>query len=211
MNIDNEIILKLVLSIVIGGAIGLEREFRSKSAGFRTLILVCLGAPLLTIFSKIIGGENPDRIAANLVVGIGFLGAGVIFKAEGNIVIGITTAASMWVTAALGMALGEGSYLIALIGCGMVLTVLMIFQLFERYFDRLNQMRNYKITYPFDAKDFLRYELIFKKHHLKILTRSHKKSGNSTTGYWTVLGAENRHHQFIEHILKDASVSEFEF
>ncbi len=211
MTIDNEIIVKLVLSIVIGGAIGLEREFRSKSAGFRTLILICLGATIFTIFSKEIGGVNPDRIAANLVVGIGFIGAGVIFKAENNRVNGITTAAAMWVTAALGMALGEGSFLVAIIGSAMVLTVLMIFPLFERYFDRLNQMRTYKITFPFDAHDHSKYERILRKYGFKILTRNQKKTGNLAVGSWTVLGSEKHHHQFIELILKDRNVSEFEF
>jgi len=76
-----DIIIKILLSVLVGGAIGAEREYRSKSAGFRTMTLICLGATLFTAFSQSIGGPgNPDRIASNIVTGIGFVGAGVIFK-----------------------------------------------------------------------------------------------------------------------------------
>ena len=110
-----DIILKLFLSVVIGGAIGAEREYRSKSAGFRTMTLICLGATLFTIFSQYIGaGGNPDRIASNIVTGIGFVGAGVIFKGDSfGKVNGVTTAAMIWVTAALGMGIGGGYLLIS--------------------------------------------------------------------------------------------------
>src|ERR1700742_1862230 len=115
------IVWKLVLAAVIGGALGAEREYRSKSAGFRTLTMICLGATIFTIFSQIIGGPgNPDRIASNIVTGIGFVGAGVIFKGDGTSKVnGITTAAMIWVTAALGMAIGAGYLLIAAIAGGL--------------------------------------------------------------------------------------------
>src|SRR6201985_1950176 len=107
MPATSDIIIKLVLAIVIGGAIGAEREYRSKSAGFRTLTLICLGATLFTMLSQLISGHEPERIASNVVVGIGFVGAGVIFKGDlHSKVSGITTAAMIWVTAALGMAIG---------------------------------------------------------------------------------------------------------
>src|ERR1700750_1141826 len=95
------IIWRLVLAILIGAALGAEREYRSKSAGFRTLTLICLGACLFTMLSGLFGPHSsPDRVAANVVVGIGFVGAGVIFKGEtvGKIN-GIPTAAMIWVTA----------------------------------------------------------------------------------------------------------------
>ena len=88
------------VAFIIGAIIGLEREFRSKPAGFRTMILICVGSCLYTILSKEIGGASTDRIASNIVTGIGFIGAGVIFK-EGITVNGLTTAALIWVTAAL--------------------------------------------------------------------------------------------------------------
>src|ERR1700743_1822320 len=110
MPATSDIILKLLLAVLIGGVLGAEREYRSKSAGFRTLTMICLGATIFTIFSQIVGGAgNPDRIASNIVTGIGFVGAGVVFKGDGTTrVNGITTAAMIWVTAALGMAIGAG-------------------------------------------------------------------------------------------------------
>ena len=83
MNLPEDIILKLILAIVVGGAIGFEREYHTKSAGFRTLTLICIGAALFTVFSQIIGDPgNRDRIASNIATGIGFVGAGVIFKGD---------------------------------------------------------------------------------------------------------------------------------
>src|SRR6202012_1044408 len=134
MELPQQIIWKLVLAVFIGGAIGAEREYRSKSAGFRTLTLICLGATIFTIFSQIIGAAgDPEPVASNIVTGIGFVGAGVIFKSDPTQgkVNGITTAAMIWVTAALGVAIGAGYFLIALIACMLILLVLFIFSLLE--------------------------------------------------------------------------------
>jgi len=106
---DFEILYRLLISFGIGTAIGLEREYRSKAAGLRTMIMICLGSTIFTQLSISLGGSNPDRIAASIVSGIGFLGAGVIFK-DGLSVSGITTATTIWITAALGMAVGVGEY-----------------------------------------------------------------------------------------------------
>lgn len=108
------LIERLLLVILVGGLIGAEREWRSKSAGFRTMILICLGSFLFTTFSILIGNSTNDRIASNIVTGIGFLGAGVIFKSD-NRINGITTAATIWATAALGMGIADGAYALVLI------------------------------------------------------------------------------------------------
>src|ERR1700761_2510664 len=137
-----EIALRLFLAVLVGGMIGAEREYRSKSAGFRTLTLICLGAALFTILSQLIGAEHaPERIASNVVVGIGFVGAGVIFRADPmhSKVNGITTAAMIWVTAALGMGIGAGYKLISFMACGLTLGVLLIFSLLEGWIDKVNQ------------------------------------------------------------------------
>ena len=105
MNLPEDIFLKLILAVIIGGSIGAEREYHTKSAGFRTLTLICIGATIFTIFSQILGDPgNRDRVASNIATGIGFVGAGVIFKGDFG-VNGITTAAMIWVTASLGMAI----------------------------------------------------------------------------------------------------------
>jgi putative Mg2+ transporter-C (MgtC) family protein len=209
--LNNEVILKLVLSVIIGGAIGIERELRSKSAGFRTLILICLGATLFTIFSQYIGGAgNPDRIASNIVTGIGFLGAGVIFRSNAR-VNGITTAASIWLSAALGMGIGCGAYWVSAVGGTLVVSVLFLFSYLDTYIDRVNQVRDYKISFPYEEKQQHKYEELIKKYGLEIKSQSYNKTANIITGNWVVKGKESKHHAFIDHILKDNAVTEFAF
>ena len=211
MHVYTEDILKLLLAICIGGAIGLERELRSKSAGFRTLMLVCLGATLFTIFSRAIGGSgSADRIAANVVVGIGFLGAGVIFRGN-TLVNGITTAASMWLAAALGVGIGSGAYLLSVVGCIFVVAILFLFSYFDNVLGRLNQVREYRISFPYEAQQQHKYEELMKAHGLIIKSQAYSKTGNIITGSWAVKGNELRHHAFIEQILNDNMVTEFAF
>ena len=112
-----DIVLRIVFAALIGGIIGYEREHAEKPAGFRTHLLVCVGAALFTVLSIYGFGEDladPSRIAASVVVGIGFLGAGTIMSREGGVVVGLTTAATIWAVAAIGMAVGAGLYLVAL-------------------------------------------------------------------------------------------------
>ncbi|MEO5511502.1 MAG: MgtC/SapB family protein, partial [Longimicrobiales bacterium] len=110
-----ELVLRLLLAAALGGMIGLEREASGKPAGFRTNLLICLGAALLMEISKKVAFDSfartgvpadPGRIAAQIVSGIGFLGAGTIMQSRGGIVTGLTTAATLWVVAAIGMAVG---------------------------------------------------------------------------------------------------------
>jgi putative Mg2+ transporter-C (MgtC) family protein len=118
------IVGRLFLAAVLGALIGLEREASGKPAGFRTNLLICLGAALITELSINVARDgtlpnglraDPGRIAAQIVSGIGFLGAGTILKTQGHI-IGLTTAATMWVVAGIGMAVGGGFYVLALAG-----------------------------------------------------------------------------------------------
>ncbi len=111
--------IKLLLSVLLGGLIGYERESEAKPAGIRTMILVCLGSCLFTVASVNIntvgeGTFDPGRIASGIVTGIGFLGAGVILRSSGH-VLGLTTAASIWLVAAVGVATGLGLYAEALL------------------------------------------------------------------------------------------------
>lgn len=107
---------KLVLAVILGGAIGLERELKAKPAGLRTNILICVGATLLTDVSitiSVVGTTrlgDPSRIAAQIVSGVGFLGAGTIMQGSG-MVTGLTSAATIWVVAAIGIAVGSGNYI----------------------------------------------------------------------------------------------------
>lgn len=127
-----ELVLRLVLAAIIGGFIGIEREVSNRPAGLRTHILVTVGSALITLVSKdaFIGGD-PARIAAQIVTGIGFLGAGTIIK-TGNSIKGLTTAASLWISAGIGIAIGSGYYLGGLVTAGIVLLTLINVGGFER-------------------------------------------------------------------------------
>ncbi len=140
-------LLNLFLAALVGGAIGLEREYRDKSAGFRTMILIAVGSCLFTIISTEMPTSHSDntRIAAAVVSGIGFLGAGVILK-DGVSIHGMTTAASIWLVAALGMSMGYGMYEIASIVTIAILSVLWFFPYLEQYVRNLHEFVTYSIT-----------------------------------------------------------------
>jgi len=120
-NDELEIVARLMLAALVGGFVGLERELRGYPAGIRTLALVAIGATLFPDLSQLIGGN--DRVAAQVVAGIGFIGAGLIFR-EGYTVRGITTAATIWAVAALGMAIGVELYIVAVAGAVLLFVVL---------------------------------------------------------------------------------------
>jgi len=140
-----EVIARLLLALVCSAVIGYERETAQKAAGFRTHILVGVGAAIFTIVS-IIGFEGGDesRVAAQIVTGVGFLGAGAIFK-EGATVRGLTTAAGLWVVAAVGMAAGSGSYTVAITGTVIVVAVLILFYRADAILARRKQKVAYQV------------------------------------------------------------------
>ena len=126
MIIDWEILLRLVLAAIAGGLVGFERSTAKKPAGIRTLMLVGMGAALFTVVSiTAFADSDPTRIAAGIVTGIGFLGAGTIFRAK-NQVMGLTTAASMWAVAAIGIAVGLGEYFLAATATMLVVLILQL-------------------------------------------------------------------------------------
>jgi len=139
---DPTIALKLVLAAVLGGIIGIEREIRDKPAGLRTNILICVGSTLFmsisTKVAEMLGGD-PTRIAAQIISGIGFLGAGAVLHSHG-FVLGLTTAATIWVVAGVGMALGSGMYLVAVFTTGMSLITLYFLSFIE---DKIQGRKSY--------------------------------------------------------------------
>ena len=132
-----DLVWRLVLAAGLGAAVGLEREYRQKPAGLRTNILIALGSALFTILSASMGHESgtADRIAAQIVTGIGFLGGGAILR-SGNTVHGMTTAATIWVNAAIGVAAGMGEYALATATTVITLVVLAVLPPIEAYFER---------------------------------------------------------------------------
>jgi len=128
---DGQIVLRLLLAAGVGALLGLERELRRKSAGFRTNILIAIGSCLFTLISTGMGTGDPTRVPGQIVVGIGFLGAGAILHSSERVT-GMTTAATIWVNAALGVAAGAGQLRLAVIGAALTLAVLLVLGPLER-------------------------------------------------------------------------------
>lgn len=140
---DLELIERLLLSAFLGSALGLEREFRRKYAGLRTNILIAIGSTLFTVMSIDLSwgsGGDPTRVAAQIVTGIGFLGAGAIMRTGAGIR-GLTTAAMIWVNAAIGVAVGGGEYKLAIIATGVTLLVLVLLNPVENWMARRRHAR----------------------------------------------------------------------
>lgn len=127
--------LRLILACVLGGMIGLERDLHGRNAGIRTNMLVCVGSALFTIVSISVQGADPSRIAAQIVCGIGFLGAGAILK-DGFNIRGLTTAAYMWFIAAVGISCGLGQWVLSSVGAIGVLGLTISVKCMERMLPR---------------------------------------------------------------------------
>lgn len=142
------IAVKLVLAILCGGAIGFERELSRKAAGLRTNVLICMGSALFMIVSRHISGgapyTDPARLVAQVVTGIGFIGAGVILQARGSVT-GLTTAATIFVVAAVGITIGEGMVGLALLSTALIIIVLVALRRVERFVIRRQRMFHYSL------------------------------------------------------------------
>jgi putative Mg2+ transporter-C (MgtC) family protein len=128
LSIELEMVLRLLLAAALGAAIGYQRERARKPAGLRTHILICIGAALFAVVSAYGFGmtADPSRVAAGIVAGIGFIGAGAIIRREGGIVEGLTTAATIWAVAAIGLAAGAGLYIVSVVTTAVVSIVLLL-------------------------------------------------------------------------------------
>lgn len=147
---DLELIKRLCVAAALGAVLGFEREWRQKYAGLRTNILIAIGATLFTVMSIDLAastGGDPTRVAAQIVTGIGFLGAGAIMR-TGDGIRGLTTASMIWVNAAIGVAVGGGEFRLALITTAVALIVLVALDPVERLIDRMTGGKNQR-----DARD----------------------------------------------------------
>lgn len=213
MNFITEDVIKLLISAGTGAIIGFEREYHSKSAGLRTMILISLGSTLFTLISMKLGSD-PSRIAANIVTGIGFVGGGIIFRDNSNgRVTGITTAAAAWVTAALGMCVGFGD---GLYETGFVSMILVIFALYalvplQRIIKRKNTIRTYRIVCRFRSKSLKHYEEKFEQFGLEAERGTQSKNNETISGIWIVKGPEKNHEKAIRTLMNDDEILEFDF
>ncbi len=198
------------VAFIIGAVIGLEREFRSKPAGFRTMILICVGSCLYTILSKEIGGASTDRIASNIVTGIGFIGAGVIFK-EGITVNGLTTAALIWVTAALGMAIGYHNYPLAIVVSAMVVITLFVLEPVHRFINRFHKVKDYRIRTVGVGNDFSNeLETFFKSHDLSFRCMKFTKDNNDAVYLYRISSPDRNYDLVSQFLLNHKDVKSFE-
>lgn len=211
MTILLEDVIKLLLAVLIGGLIGAEREFRDKAAGFRTIIFICVGATLFTLFSLKLGGdEDPVRIAANVVSGVGFLGAGVILRDRGRI-IGLTTASTIWLAAALGMGIAGGHYLFSSAATGAILIVLWVFPAFEEWIDTAREQRTYQVICPINREKFGQLEGMFRQCGLRVRSHQQIKRGDEMICTWEASGSPRNHDRLMEALFADDDVTEFQF
>jgi putative Mg2+ transporter-C (MgtC) family protein len=180
---EKEIVLRLLLGAVLGGVIGIERQTHGRPAGFRTQLLVCVASVLLMIVSEyyyqLSMTDNsymridPNRIAAGAITGVGFLGAGVILK-MGSIVLGLTTAACIWMVSAIGLAIGAGLYLAGITAFGITLFSLIALRTVENRMRRL-EFRSIKITAS-EGFDPEQMESLLSGKRLKIINIDYEKN-----------------------------------
>jgi len=210
INFHSETALQLLFSFIIGTAIGIEREYRSKAAGLRTMIMICLGSTVFTELSVVIGDNSEDRIASNIITGIGFLGAGVIFK-DGLSISGITTATTIWITAALGMAVGAGEYFIAFVGCFAVLIVLLFFESIQKIIARLHHERTYKITTRQDSSFASEFETEVNRLKLSLRKERDIRSNSDNIIVYLVIGREKNLDEINNFLKRSTKVISYEY
>ncbi len=162
-NITTQDLIKVGIAILCGAMLGFERQYKNKTAGFRTIILICLGSTIFTMISQRAG----QGVNINLVTGVGFIGAGVIFK-DNISVNGLTTAAVIWVAAAIGMATGAGNYTLSLISTALTLLVLWLFHFLEDYLDKIRHEKLLSVVFDSDNfDDLLALEAIIRDHKVE--------------------------------------------
>lgn len=204
---DNSI--KLLVSLVLGALLGAEREYKSRNIGFRTIILITLGSTFFTILSTLIGGNGDNsRIASNIVTGIGFLGAGAIFR-DGISVRGVTTASVIWISAAIGMACGLGLYEFATMVTITVLVVLLGFAGVQNFIDRYNKEVIYTIVIENDLQVRSDLEEKIKSLRLKYYWINCSKEGRDLHIVYEINGSENNHETLIHFLSSSEHVKSF--
>jgi putative Mg2+ transporter-C (MgtC) family protein len=210
MNIFWEDLLKLGLAILLGSLIGLEREWNTKSGGFRTLTLISVGSALFTMAAVRTLGADGSRVVSTIVQGVGFLGAGILINDAGK-VRGVTTAAAIWVVAALGAGIGLGYYAITVIAGILVLFILAELKFLKSWFDRPRRIHKYKVVFPLDRAIYTDVAKKAEAMGLTILRQSLAKESGKIVCTWELRGGEPFHDVFTQYLLDADEVLEFQF
>jgi putative Mg2+ transporter-C (MgtC) family protein len=207
---DDERVQAVFVSILCGCVIGFEREYRNKSAGFRTVVLICFGSTVFTMVSML-GENSDDRIAANIVTGIGFLGAGVIFKGKVS-VLGLTTAAVIWSMAAIGMVIGTGEFVLAFFLTACMFVILAFFHKIERVLSSFFFTKTIYITFQdiglYHLQDF---EELLLERKVKVARKGLEKRGNHLMVVYDISGRRSHIQAVNEKIVSLDYVYEFTY
>jgi len=211
MTLEWQDVVKILLALVVGGVLGAERESRDKAAGFRTMILISVGAAIYTMLSlKLAGPGDPTRIAANIVSGVGFLGAGAILR-DRRQVLGLTTAATIWVVAALGAAVGGGQFMLSVVGTVCTLLVLLVFPRIEHWIDGQQDLRAYHVVLcSADETGCAKLEALLNQSGLVISNRLLSMSQGELTGTWEAVGMPAAHDRAVRQLCNSEIVREFQ-
>jgi putative Mg2+ transporter-C (MgtC) family protein len=200
-----EILLKILLSAILGGIIGLEREISHKGAGLRTNILIAIGSTLLTIlsFKFAILGKNvdPSRIAAQIVTGIGFLGAGAIIQARFSIH-GLTTAASIWTVSAIGISVGSGYYLISFLITIFVIIILTFFKYISKIIEKQKNMFVYIIKSEDRASIFIEIKKVITELGINYINADFYKYKGEIEIEILFSSSQNKNEKFLDKVLQ---------
>ncbi|MCA9366523.1 MgtC/SapB family protein, partial [Candidatus Kaiserbacteria bacterium] len=171
--------IRILLAALVGGIIGIEREYHDKTAGFRTMILIATGSSLFTIMSLVIGTSiDPARVAAAVVSGVGFLGAGAVVK-EGLNIRGLTTAASIWLVASLGMGMGAGQFALTGAVTSFISVIMWFLPFFERRIDKMHEFLEFTIVIKNTDKQEDKLMEVFAEEGIKTVSLHRTKISNS--------------------------------
>ena len=206
-----EDLIKILVAVLIGGIIGFERELHSKAAGLRTITLITVGAAMFTILSSKFTDTSTSRVASNIVTGVGFLGAGAILFAEGKVK-GLTTASSIWVSAALGMAVGLGQYILGVATALLVVIVLDLFTRLDRWLDTKGRdLRSYEIAFTDRPGKDKELEKVFREYRMIIRSHRPMRQEHSRRDMWELDGRASDHYTLAEKLLADGEISELRY
>jgi putative Mg2+ transporter-C (MgtC) family protein len=199
---------KLCLAALLGGLIGLERESKHRPAGLRTNLFICLGAAMFTLLSDRLALEHTGdhtRIAAQIIPGIGFIGAGSILHSRSDLVSGITTAAGIFVVASVGMAVGGGSYLLAVFGTILILAVLSLLGIIERALNLKLIIRAYEVAGKSADEITLRLNGLMEPLHLLLQNVQVAPTPEHVRVHFECEGTRKMHTSLINILLKSSA------
>ncbi|MBZ5521771.1 MAG: MgtC/SapB family protein [Acidobacteriia bacterium] len=212
-NLLSKTVMRLILSAVLGGFIGLEREMKHRPAGLRTNMFICFGAAMFTILSEELAGEfagDHTRIAAQIIPGIGFIGAGSILHAKGSVT-GLTTAATLFVVASIGMACGGGLYLAAIFATLLIFMGLMVLGWLERWLSLKPMIMHYALETEKPADELINeVNAVLEDSEMTLQGMRIKNQGSQQKLIFSVDGTRSQHKQFMQELRQSDDLRNYE-